>query len=951
MIRAGKEDRPDRVIGLADGIVILLCLAGAFFCLWFFWTDFNQTLLRLNEKPLGTITWKYRAAQRRFTDRTIWGRLRRESPVYNGDYVRTAEFSEVTITLSGGIAVALEENSLIQVFADDAVPRIDFTRGSLSVNASDAGSGTALLLNAGGNLVRAAGGTVLETRIAANGNFNVSLSEGMADITAGGKTHVLNSGQTISLDSGGVPMVEARAVMLSPKPVARVLQNTDSPQSAKQVSVEFSWNTQNYAPEDHTRLEIAADRSFKRIVRTVDGGDHDQARAELDPGAYFWRAYPVSEAETGAAERENALNAAVGKISISAVPVPLTIAPENGYEYRYRSKLPAVRFRWTGSPEIASYVLEVADNPGFVSPTLQTLVQGNPGGAAVFLAYSGLGPGRWYWRVSPAPDNEYEGFLAPSAISSFTITKDGNLNAPILLTPRADARISVTRERQEIYFSWQNEAEADSYILLISANADLRDPVITRRVTNNYYAYDPGDGPLSGEGQFYWGVYQSDGNGDISAVSLPRSFSTRTERQFLRAVYPPDNYIISAAQLQNTRFTWKANFSDPLRFQLSDTPDFSRLTIDETTAGKSFPGRPLADGRWYWRIAAGALNLQTPVRTFRVISVLQPPVLTAPRRIVIRPGVATSFDWRNVEGADYYVFSLYSGSVVGGRRVYSAPFVARNRVTVSLDRYNEGSYSWTVQAFANETAAGSRRSSPVSSAMFDLRRFSPVSLDYPPGGTQYPGLRALRDPDRVRWSSRDPAVNTRFVLSRSPDPLRGAALMEIRNPPFSIPLIRLPAGEYYWTVQAETRDGLNISAPAPAWFRVLPPALLPGARLRRPQNGYNLGPDQLREVRAITFAWDAVPGANAYILALYRDGDGGRQLIRRWEPSSQTSLTLNDLSLLERGRLIWQVEAVNRLASGSIEQRGAISERRFTVDLPLLPRQDTANDPGRLYGQ
>jgi hypothetical protein len=84
-------------------------------------------------------------------------------------------------------------------------------------------------------------------------------------------------------------------------------------------------------------------------------------------------------------------------------------------------------------------------------------------------------------------------------------------------------------------------------------------------------------------------------------------------------------------------------------------------------------------------------------------------------------------------------------------------------------------------------------------------------------------------------------------------------------------------------------------------------------------------------------------------MALYRETDGRRQLVQQWEGSALTSRTI-EVSLLENGSFIWQVEAHRQTADGSIEQRGTISENSFTLALPSLPRK-TAKDPGRVYGQ
>ncbi|MDR1900489.1 MAG: FecR family protein, partial [Treponema sp.] len=149
---------------LSDALVMAVCLAGALLCLVFFQLDLNRTLSRLGEQPVGTITWKYRAAQRRFIDRVLWDRLQTESPVYHGDSIRTAALSEAAVTFPGGGVIDLGENSFIRIFVKDALPRLDLLEGNVSVAAGEGGfvlaSGShALTLGPGGaGAAGAAGG-------------------------------------------------------------------------------------------------------------------------------------------------------------------------------------------------------------------------------------------------------------------------------------------------------------------------------------------------------------------------------------------------------------------------------------------------------------------------------------------------------------------------------------------------------------------------------------------------------------------------------------------------------------------------------------------------------------------------------------------------------------------------------------------------------------------------
>ncbi|MDR0442053.1 MAG: FecR family protein [Treponema sp.] len=125
-------------------------------------------------------------------------------------------------------------------------------------------------------------------------------------------------------------------------------------------------------------------------------------------------------------------------------------------------------------------------------------------------------------------------------------------------------------------------------------------------------------------------------------------------------------------------------------------------------------------------------------------------------------------------------------------------------------------------------------------------------------------------------------------------------------------------------------EGLQ-NAPEP---EVQPLPLLPAAGNRRPVNRHRIGIEELSTQRNIVFSWSQVQGANAYILTLFREIAGRRQEIRRTQPLTRTTWTLDDLKILDHGTFIWQIEAENRDQAGIIQQRGRIGENSFVIDLP-----------------
>jgi hypothetical protein len=94
--------------------------------------------------------------------------------------------------------------------------------------------------------------------------------------------------------------------------------------------------------------------------------------------------------------------------------------------------------------------------------------------------------------------------------------------------------------------------------------------------------------------------------------------------------------------------------------------------------------------------------------------------------------------------------------------------------------------------------------------------------------------------------------------------------------------------------------------------------------------------------RKLDFSWAAVAGASGYIFTLYQITPGGNREILRSQ-RRETSFTLTDLSLLDAGRFLWRVEAVNQ------GQPGEAAESRFAVDIGEVEASQ-GRESGVLFG-
>jgi hypothetical protein len=304
--------------------------------------------------------------------------------------------------LSGGGLLGVSENSLVRIFVEEGVSRIDFSRGTVSVHAGE----TESVVSFGGNQVKAAAGSVLslEAGTGEEGVFNLQVIEGDASlITPAGESEAA-AGTAVSLNTEGAESEAFRFSVLEPLPVSRFIAPADGA-----APVEFVWNSSAAPPETPVRIEISRNRDFHSPQTLWEGPAAGTSRSvEIPPGTWWWR---FSSPEEAGEE-------VIRQLVVVRTPPPEPVSPAPEAVYHYRTELPELRFQWEAPEEALYYVLEAADNPEISNPALLTEVRYKS------LVYSGLAGGRWYWRVTPVFSAAYRGTAPASPVVSFTIVKD-----------------------------------------------------------------------------------------------------------------------------------------------------------------------------------------------------------------------------------------------------------------------------------------------------------------------------------------------------------------------------------------------------------------------------------------------------------------------------------------------------------------------------------------------
>lgn len=267
--------------------------------------------------------------------------------------------------------------------------------------------------------------------------------------------------------------------------------------------------------------------------------------------------------------------------------------------------------------------------------------------------------------------------------------------------------------------------------------------------------------------------------------------------------------------------------------------------------------------------------------------------------------VVLNFMWEEVENAVSYIVELSEEpdfSFVNVRRNSSAPFI-----TEYLD--GQGLRYWRVI--------------PVLSSVFHGN----------PNFSQPSHFRLEQIIEQVVYVSTEDNTddnNENQVVQQESLPLVTQA------PAVQAPVRQEPARQ----TPARQTPAPARQAPAPAR------APLSAPRNMLPAAGTMLSHEQLQAQRAVVFNWEQVEGADAYSFTLYHQDAGTRRRILNEVVNNSTSYTLEDLSLLDRGTFIWQVEPIN--ADGT-ESRGRTGESMFNVDYHS-PSPVRIEETGILYG-
>ncbi len=975
-------------------ITIFICLIGAFISSALFYKGFFRALTKLNEEPIATITFKYKTAQRKFLERVVWDRLKQNSPVYNGDTIHTENLAEATVYFIDGNVMNLSENTMAQVFlSENQLLTAELTDGYATVDAGEAGAGVVLVAD-GMEIALEAGSSVgagIESKSKSSGvvgesslekeevqketeekrGFSVQVLKGNAVVQSEDGTKVdVVEGQGIAFDKQGqsLPVL----VVTNPLPNSKILSTTE-----EKVLVPFKWNFGETKISENQKvyLTVAIDKDFENIVAFEDITNQNETQIQLDAEKYFWKVSVVENVTN-----EKVLTSQSGKLQIIKSLKPNQIVPAENASFSYRSRIPSIRFMWDEANQATSYKVEIATNPSMENPIVEQRTN------LTSLIISTLDFGNYYWRVTPYYTINNLGFANPSEVKSFSVERKSVLKKPSLYVPLDNGIVNTDEEIGSIAFSWKRESEAESYIVKIANNSELKNPFIIETTKDNFFTFDTKNVEKKlKDGKWFWSVTVQDFEGTLSEASDIRTFFAMKGKPEQHLIEPFDGFKVADSFVFDTKFTWKKNFPESFEsyLQISKNQDFRKIEKEEKVLGNSFSGANLKEGVYYWRLKSvntiDGSEFVTSGRKIDVVGNLAAANLIEPTdRIIARENVPCEFKWSEVSDASYYKLMIYKKSdnkLVLEDVIYDTEY--KTDLFHNSIFEDKTMYRWELQAHANAIPGiSSRRTGKIAEGEFLFARLRPVSIDFPPKNYVLKGEDAILKPITAKWSSVDKVKSAQFVLRKVDEgrpievikiPTNEQMKGEFKIAPNNV-LLDTPdgikSGRYEIVVYAQTLDDIDISNIEEKYlgkFTVLPIEPLEQSKNLQvsPQSFDIEYLKNQKNPKTITFKWGKVSKATEYHFEII-DQKGKSVLSEIIK--DKTSYLLDFVKLpdaqkriFSNGNFTWTVKGVRRIDSDKdgkldkIFQEGAESESSFNTNIPT-PTKSKAKGAVNPYG-
>ncbi|MCX7679746.1 MAG: FecR domain-containing protein [Spirochaetes bacterium] len=653
-----------------------------------FYLDINKRIAIGEAKIIGTVTFKKRVAQRRYSRQVVWEDLETTEPIYNNDTIRTGDKSEAVVKIHDGTEFTLNENSMVLLSFGGEGLDLEFTQGSLTAKRDEISGkpfGKVRIKSGDASVVFEKSTVNISKEKGESLKLVVDKGTAVVQTASGEKIVGENDKATVLLKTASVSVEKQKIVLLSP-PSGSILTTKEA-----KNAITFRWK---HLPDQGTYVIDIEPVDVGQGGKISRKTEEDTMEIPLSTGSYKWRVRYRSK--DGSHEETSEIRT----LMILPHDSIITISPTENSVYYYKNKPPLVHFKWEQLPSSAHYVLSVFRDRELSSKfmEIQTI------SPAVLL--DSLPEGQWFWKVDAFSGISGVGSIGSSEVRSLRIVKRTAIPPPELLLPLPGMRFwQKAIAKKPIRFSWRNDPEIISSEIVISQDEEFKKIYHreTKKTSSFILAKDIQNG------NYYWKVRGMVDEATYTEYSPVWNFRI-SDDVLLELLSPADRQIFVPMDDEESikvRFSWKRiDFDGLFTLQVARDKDFKKIVVQKTEKNFTIEVPELQRGEYYWRVVlneeSGSELVKSQHRSFVIEERLRAPVAIFPLNnstVDMSDKKSISFRWLPVVGADLYNIELFM--VKDGReyRIINRNTKVPTYEMEELFRLDEAKFLWTVRAY------------------------------------------------------------------------------------------------------------------------------------------------------------------------------------------------------------------------------------------------------------
>ncbi|WCL47574.1 FecR domain-containing protein [Leptospira sp. GIMC2001] len=576
------------------------------------YSDMSRLSQASNEKVIGTITFKQKVAQRKYTGQVVWENLEQSTELRNKDSIRTSQLSEAEITLNDGTKITLDENSMILLNINDGQTELDFAYGTLStkqsgsdVSVADGNNATALKIKVGDKTINSEGDVNLSGSKDGS-DMQLKLESGTASVSS-------TKGEEISVSKNEIAKIGGENLSVATQSIQLQLPTNLERKVIRdsKTQVNFQWirnNTKNSNSKLPSNLIISSYPDLKSPWKVISTSDN-QAKVDVPVGSHYF------------AVRLGTETTETRRFTIyQNAPVALN-SPANGSKISTASNNSRVSFIWGKATVDTTYILEIANSQDMNSTSIV-----NRESLSANSFSKELSVGSYYWRIGtkdPIGDD-----IVYSKVYKFEIVREETLVTPQLMQPETKTKFALDEvQKSGLTFTWTGSKIADSYQFTLvhpkTGSAERESKSASIQWKENLDV-----------GRYRWSVAAIRNNSksepsEIREFEIVQEAVTPVIEEAVLVppslVSPIQNSEIDMTQKDEIRFIWKTTNAKQSRLELAPANRLSQLILKLETNDNFYTFRELnklEEGEFVWRVVSIHNNGQESIskdQKFRVV--------------------------------------------------------------------------------------------------------------------------------------------------------------------------------------------------------------------------------------------------------------------------------------------------------------------------------------------